>query len=76
MGIAMLEIRRSRDRDRLIFNMGIPILLRQHIYIETAPRSLVHEGLLIQLFGDLLVWNNEWRNINWLVISNTFILIA
>ena len=36
MGIAMLKIRRSWDR--LIFNMGIPILVRQHLYIETSPR--------------------------------------
>ena len=28
----------SRSRDRLIFNMGIPILVRRHLYIETAPR--------------------------------------
>ena len=31
----MLKIRRSRDR--LIFNMGLPIVLRRHLYIETAP---------------------------------------
>ena len=30
----MLKIRRSWDR--LIFHMGIPILVRQHLYIETA----------------------------------------
>ena len=34
MGIPMLKIRWSRDR--LIFNMGIPILVRQHLYIETS----------------------------------------
>ena len=34
MGIPMLKIRRSQDR--LIFNMGIPILARQHLYIEMA----------------------------------------
>ena len=34
MGIPMLKIRRSRD---IIFNMGIPILVRQHLYIETVP---------------------------------------
>ena len=34
MGIPMLKIRRSRHR--LIFNMGIPILARRHLYIETA----------------------------------------
>ena len=32
----MLKIRRLRDR--LIFNVGIPILIR-HLYIETTPRS-------------------------------------
>ena len=36
MGIPVLKIRRSRDR--LIFNMGIPILVRRHLYIETALR--------------------------------------
>ena len=35
MGILMLKIRRSRNR--LIFNMGIPILVRRHLYIETVP---------------------------------------
>ena len=38
----MLKIRRSWDRlifnhDRLIFNTGIPILVRRHLCIETAP---------------------------------------
>ena len=37
MGIPMLKIRRSHDR--LIFNMGIPILLR-YLYIEMAPRFI------------------------------------
>ena len=32
----MLKIRRSRDR--LIFNMGIPILVRRCLYTETGPR--------------------------------------
>ena len=32
----MLKIRQSWDR--LVFNMGIPILVRRHLYIETAPR--------------------------------------
>ena len=36
MGIPMLKIRRTPDR--LIFNMGILILVRRHLYIETAPR--------------------------------------
>ena len=35
MGFPMLKIRRSRNR--LIFNMGIPMLVRRHLYIGTAP---------------------------------------
>ena len=38
MGIPMLKIRRSRDR--LIFNMAFPILVRRHLYIETPPGHL------------------------------------
>ena len=34
MGIPMLKIRRCRNR--LMFNMGIPILARRHLYIATA----------------------------------------
>ena len=37
-GIPMLKIRRSWGR--LIFNMGIPILERWHLYIDTAPRVI------------------------------------
>ena len=37
MGITMLKIRRSQDR--LIFNMGILMLVRWHHYIETAASS-------------------------------------
>ena len=29
--------RYRQSRDRLIFNMGIPILVRRHLYIETSP---------------------------------------
>ena len=35
-GDSHLKIRRSRDR--LIFNMGIPILVRRHLYFETDHR--------------------------------------
>ena len=38
----MLKIRRSQDR--LIFNMGIPILIKQYLYAEMVPRTL--PGLL------------------------------
>ena len=40
MGIHMLKIRRSWDR--LIFIMGIPILVRRHLYIETVPWYWYH----------------------------------
>ena len=35
MGIPVLKIRRSWDR--LFFNTGIPMLVRRHLYIDTAP---------------------------------------
>ena len=39
MGIPVLKIRRSRDR--LIFNMGIPIIMvRRHLYMETGPSAV------------------------------------
>ena len=38
MGIPTLKIRWLPDH--LIFNMGIHILVRRHLYIETAPGSL------------------------------------
>ena len=42
MRIPMLQIRRSRDC--LTFNMGIPILVRLHLYIEMAPSYLFNDG--------------------------------
>ena len=44
-GIPMLKIRRSRDR--LIFNMGIPIMVRRHLYIEMGPRVV-------------MIWQIKW----------------
>ena len=37
MGIPMLKIRQSWDC--LIFFMGIPIMVRRHLYTETAPKT-------------------------------------
>ena len=59
MGIPMLKIRRSQDR--LIFNMGIPILVRRHLYIETVPR------LQLMLSKDCKPWvlvNTSWPRQN------------
>ena len=47
MGIPMLKIRRSR----LIFNMGIPILVRRHLYIETPhPRIFMDHYLHVKWY--------------------------
>ena len=35
-------LKKTRLRDRLIFNMGNPLLIRWDLYIETAPSSLKH----------------------------------
>ena len=47
MGIPMLKIRRSYDR--LIFNMGIPILIRRHLNIEMSPWSSLVEVVVCYL---------------------------
>ena len=46
--IPMLKIRRSWGRH--IFNIGIPILVRRHLYIKTAPRVAVTSSTLSTLF--------------------------
>ena len=66
MGIPMLKIRRSQDR--LIFNMGIPILVRLHLYIETAPRQswnsvigtpiLIRQHLCVEM-GPPTLWTHK-----------------
>ena len=57
----MLKIRRSWDR--LIFNIGIPILER-HLYIDTAPGSLRSQGIQSHdvnlVFPDFVVSAPEW----------------
>ena len=58
----MLKIRRSRDR--LMFNMGIPILVRQHHYIETPPAStwfLPPSSINMTFTHSLKCWNNYLR---------------
>ena len=52
-GIPMLEITRSRNR--LIFRIGIPILVRWHLYIETAPWAPD---------CNQLVWRAVWMNVS------------
>ena len=42
IGNPIVEIRRSYDR--LISTMGFPILVRQHLYIESGPWLLVSPG--------------------------------
>ena len=69
MGIPMLKIRRSWDR--LIFNMRIPILVRRHLYIETAWMHAIldisilrqPEGMpfLTSLYWDSLKACHSWH---------------
>ena len=54
-GIPMLKI--SRSWDRLIFNMGIPILVRRHIYIEMTPSFWHNTPQLILQMQEKLVGN-------------------
>ena len=64
-GIPMLKIRRSWDR--LIFNMGIPILVRRHLYIETVPWSL---QLVWFWIGYTQMWSaSACRIIKWFVVT-------
>ena len=46
MGIPVLKIRQSWDC--LMFNMGIPILVGQHLYIDTAPSFLNGQPDLVE----------------------------
>ena len=55
MMIPMLKTRRSLNH--LIFNMGIPILVRQHFYIETVPWST-----LIQIMACYLICTLPYLN--------------
>ena len=43
MGCSMLKIKRSWDR--LIFNMGIPLLARRYLYIETDPWLIKYSAM-------------------------------
>ena len=42
--------------DRVIFNMGILILVRQQLYIETAPRSLSDHGPKKSIMWRCYLW--------------------
>ena len=63
MGIPMLKIRRSQDR--LIFNIGIPILVRQYIYIETPPGSLGYDFCEVIIGLDNGLAPNRWQAFVW-----------
>ena len=55
-----------RSRDHLIFNIGIPILVRRHLYIETAPWT-AHENNQYNGFEDYLFKikaRGQWVNTN------------
>ena len=59
--IPMLKIRRSRDR--LIFNIGIPILVRRYLYIDTTPSfSSYNESSLNRRSRVLFYFNKCFSN--------------
>ena len=60
IGILMLKIRLSWDR--LIFNMGIPILVRRHLYMETDPWSFIF--LYNKPHNTWTIWNKFQWNLN------------
>ena len=75
----MLKIRRSRDR--LISNMGIPILVRRHLYIETVPRypySIVKSLYVIWRSGScrIHIWLPDFSNLlnSWKAL-NTYLFM-
>ena len=45
----MLKIRWSRDR-LIFYNMGIPILIRQNLYIQTAPLVFTSSSLVMMTY--------------------------
>ena len=64
MGIPMLKIRTSQDH--LIFNMGILILVRRHLYNEMGPRSLP-EPMMTQI-SYAYMGHQAWMGlIKWMV---------
>ena len=62
-GIPMLKIKRSPNC--LTFNMGIPILVRRHLYIETAPRWRAVMWVTPDQGGVLFYSQLVWRYRNW-----------
>ena len=65
MGITVLKIRRSRGR--LLFNMGIPIPLRWHFCIETAPVASFTKEVNLRLAKRSLKINGRLAN-RWLTL--------
>ena len=71
MGILVLKIRRSWDP--LIFNMGIPIMVRQYLYIETAPRLPLYNSLLLIPMVEITVLTH-WGRVTHICISKHTII--
>ena len=67
MGIPMLKIRRLRDR--LIFNMGIPILVRWHLYIETPPDNGLVPNKQQVCFEPMMVYFTDTHMHHWAWMS-------
>ena len=55
----------GRSRERLIFNMGIPICGKDGLYIETGPRSFhVSCGFSGLLMGEHTMCDETVRTVN------------
>ena len=59
--VSIIKIRRWSDR--LIFIMGILILVRRHLYIETAPRERHHINLLRMIKTQQNRWYFMWHGV-------------
>ena len=59
----VFKIRRSWDR--LIFNMGIPILVRLHLFIATSPRLLEDFPNYVFFYSTIRRRNSKSRPLEW-----------
>ena len=71
MGIPTLKIRRSRDH--LIFDTGIPVLVRRHLYIETLSRTLESCSSLHHYLWISSLLYTEFRAAKLVHMSDTFL---
>ena len=84
MGIPMWKIRGSRDR--LYFDMGIPIMVRRHLYTETVSKkhrlvvpltsSKTPSRVSYGIFVRIVSWRWRHNNLRWRLKSPASWLFA